>query len=189
MSSPVERFTSMRKPALENRAPELSATEWTTSRSPRVDQHVGDRLAQRLALGDRQQVLWLLLRALSTRSCFVEPFRADEHRPRHLDVVVEGEHPMTPLGAFATGAAGSRACARLGLDRARELGEHFVEQIDLLVRIALGAATNRSVMRDSMSMRCALLPAASACSSSSISDDISVMIYMSGVGIGQHEPR
>ena len=106
-----------------------------------------------------------------------------EHRPRHLDIVVEGEHAdHTARRVRHRRQPDGELGARLGLDRAGELGHDLVEQVDLFVRIAAGPGQKQSVMRDSISMRCALLPAASACSSSSISDDLSVMIYMSDVG-------
>src|SRR5262249_56049176 len=71
---------------------------------------------------------------------FVEPFRADQHRPRHLDVGVEGELLDGPLGRVGHRREPvGEARQRLGLDPCRDLEQHVVEQVDLLVRVAFGA--------------------------------------------------
>ena len=83
---------------------------------------------------------WLLLLALATRSESVETFGVLEHRPRHLDVVVEGEHAHDAgRRGRHVGEPDRQLGARLGLDRGCELGDHLVEQVDLLYRIAVGA--------------------------------------------------
>ena len=57
------------------------------------DQHVGHRLAQRFALRDRGEVLLAFALGVGNEIGLVEPIRVEQHRPRDLDVVVEGERP------------------------------------------------------------------------------------------------
>ena len=97
-------------------------------------QHVGDRFAQRLALGDGGEVLLALAVGVGEQIGFVEAFGSEQHRPRHVDVVVEGEHAdHAGRRGRHVGEPDRELGARLRLDGGGELGDHLVEQADLLV--------------------------------------------------------
>ena len=104
-------------------------------------QDVGDRLAQRFALRDGEQMLLALARGIGDERAVIEPFRLRQYRPRHLDVVVEGEH-----GHHVDRGVGDRRQpvrklgARLGLDGVHEARHDVVEQADLVLRITRRAA-------------------------------------------------
>ena len=103
-------------------------------------QHVGDRFAQRLRSEMAARCCWLLLLALASRSDSLRRSESVQHRPRHVDVVVEGEHAHhAGRRGRHVGEPDRKLGARLGLDRGGELGDHLVEQADLLHRIAVGA--------------------------------------------------
>ncbi len=69
-----------------------------------------------------------------------KPFGVLENRPRHVDVVVESEHPHDAMRSGRhLGEADRKLDARLGLDRRCQLGDHLVEQADLIHGIAVGA--------------------------------------------------
>ncbi len=104
------------------------------------DQDVGDGFAQRLALGNGGEMLLALAVGVGDQVGFAQTFGVLEHRPRHLDVVVERQHPHDAVRRGRhVGEPDRKLGARLGLDRSRELGDHFVEQVDLLDGIAAGA--------------------------------------------------
>ena len=103
-------------------------------------QDVGDGLAQRFALGNGGEMLLALAVGGGDQIGFVEPFGVLEDRPRHVDVVVEGEHPHDAVRRGRhVGEPDRKLGARLGLDRRCELGDHLVEQVDLVHGIAVGA--------------------------------------------------
>ena len=97
-----------------------------------LDEHVGDRFAERAALGDGVEVLLALAGGGGDQRRVGQPLRLAEHRARHFDVVVGGEHlddvrrriddrrqPLRQLGA------------RLGFDAGHQAAHHVIEQADL----------------------------------------------------------
>ena len=75
-------------------------------------QHFRDGFGQCLALGDGRQMLLALLVGGCNQVGFVETLGGGQHRPRHLDVVVERQRRITPAGEFGTGASRLASLAR-----------------------------------------------------------------------------
>jgi hypothetical protein len=103
-------------------------------------QHLGDRLAQRLALGDGGEVLLALIRGIGDEVGLVEPLGCGQDRAGDLDVVVEGQHADHAAGRILHRSEPVRELgAGLGLDRGHQLDHDLVEQIDLAFGIATAA--------------------------------------------------
>ncbi len=92
------------------------------------DQHVGDGLADGLALGDRQHMRLALAAHVGDQGVIVEPCGFLQHRPRHLDRIVKGKlvddiercavETREPLGELG---------ANLDLDLVGEPPDHLAE--------------------------------------------------------------
>ena len=97
------------------------------------DEHVGDDLADRSPLGDRQHVVAPLRHRDRDEVVVGEPPAARQDRARHHDLVM-GERPHD--AARRIRCVGEAACElgpRPRLDRRRKPGDHEVEELDLLV--------------------------------------------------------
>ena len=91
-------------------------------------QHLGDSLAQRLALGDGGEVLLALLVGVGDEVGVREPLGTAQHRARHLDIVVEGQDPHDGRrGVAHRRQPDCQLGACLGLDRDDELDDDLVE--------------------------------------------------------------
>jgi hypothetical protein len=103
-------------------------------------QHLGDGFAQGRSLRDGQEMRLAFALGGGDQVGIVQPLGAFEHRAGHLDIVNGRQPPDHPHGRMSGirqphGQPGTG----LGFDRGRKLGDDFVEQIDLNVRIAAGA--------------------------------------------------
>ena len=98
------------------------------------DQHVGHRLGDAGAAGNRQQVRLALGLGDVDQIGFGEPARLLQHRAGDRDVVVLGEppHHLDRRIADRREAIGQLR-ARLGLDLGDQAAEHVVEQADVVV--------------------------------------------------------
>ena len=139
-SSPVERVTRRRKPALEKRAPVLLATERTTSRSPRSTSTSVIASLSDLRSEIASRCSWLWVRALSTRSD-----SSSRSEPTRTGRATAMSWWKASSLTVRFGRIGDRrepaGQPRQGfcLDPRRDLDHHVVENVDLLVGIALGA--------------------------------------------------
>jgi hypothetical protein len=97
-----------------------------------LHQHVGDRLAQRFALRDREQVLLTLAAGIGEEGALVQAFRLAEHGRGHLDIVVEGEHvDRVERSVRNRGQTVRQLGARRGFDCAHEADHDVVENASL----------------------------------------------------------
>ena len=99
-----------------------------------LDQDVGHRFAERVALGDGVEMLLALAVGGGDEGVFAEPFRPGQHRARDFDVVVGGEElddVRRRIGdrRQALGELG----ARLGLDLDHQPRHDIVEHADLVL--------------------------------------------------------
>jgi hypothetical protein len=103
-------------------------------------QDIGDGLAERFALRNSGEMLLALAGGGGDKIGNLRAFGILENRPRHVDVVVESEHPHDAVrSGRQLGEADRKLDARLGLDRRCQFGDHLVEQADLIHGIAVGA--------------------------------------------------
>ena len=106
-----------------------------------LHQHVGDRLAQRFTLRDREQVLLTLAAGTGEEGVLVQAFRLGEHGRGHLDIVVKGEHvDRVERSVRNRGETVRQLGARLGFDRAHQAHHDVVEHAGLRLCKACGVA-------------------------------------------------
>ena len=110
-------------------------------------QHLGDGFAQGCALRDGEKMRLALALGGCDQVGVVQPFGAFENRTGHLDVVVSRQSADHAQGRMdGVRQPDGQPGAGLRLDRDRQLGDDFVEQIDLNFRIAAG--TGEKKVRD-----------------------------------------
>ncbi len=107
-------------------------------------QQVGDCLAQRFALRDREEVELALAAGVGEEGAFVQTFRQAEHRRRDLDVVVEREHlDRIERSVGNRGQPVRQLGARFRLDRTDEAHHDVIEHAGLRLGKARRAADEK----------------------------------------------
>jgi hypothetical protein len=105
-----------------------------------LHQHVGDRLAQRAAARDREQMLLAFFLRRLDQGCLVEPLGLLEHRTRDIDLIVKRQRPHDPRRRISDRCETDREqCPGGDFDLRRETGQDVVEQRNLLVGTLRGA--------------------------------------------------
>jgi hypothetical protein len=99
-----------------------------------LDQHIGDRIREHLAPGDRHQMRLALAACVLDQRRVVEPHRLRQHGTGDLDDVVEGQRPdgLRRRGVDRRQTVGEQG-SRGNLDVPDQALEHVVEQGNLLV--------------------------------------------------------
>ncbi|MGY3343044.1 hypothetical protein ACVWYK_001813 [Bradyrhizobium sp. USDA 4470] len=102
-----------------------------------LDEHIGHGLADRLALGDREQMRLALCHGALDQHLLVDAVGAAQHRPCDLDLVIEGKLlDDVERGVIATRHQFGELRPRGDLDLVGEPADDFAEHADVVIDIA-----------------------------------------------------